>query len=224
MRFVLVHGVVHGGWAWDRTRRDLEALGHEVSTPDLPLTSLDADADVVRAVLDATGGSVTLVGHSYGGLVVSRAAAGRTDVERLVYVAAAMLEPDEVFFELASQYPTPLGSHIVFGDDGTFTVDPAGAIESFYAQCPPDTADASVARLRATAVACLTVAQQTSGWREFSSTYVLCRKDNAIAPELQRLMSSHADAVVEFDTDHSPFLSMPEELLTVLMNDGASDR
>ena len=64
MHFICVHGVLHGGWCWDQTAEALRALGHTVATPDLPLTSLEEDAQTVIDLLDAVDGPKALVGHS----------------------------------------------------------------------------------------------------------------------------------------------------------------
>ena len=95
-KFVLVHGLCHGGWCWEPTATDLAALGHDVTAVDLPLTGLDDDASVVTHTLDRLDGPVVLVGHSYGGLVISRVANGRDDVSHLVYIAALMIGADDV--------------------------------------------------------------------------------------------------------------------------------
>ncbi len=94
--FVLVHGLCHGGWCWHPTATELAALGHDVTAVDLPLTGLDDDASSVADALDGLDGPIVLVGHSYGGLVISRVAGGRSDVSHVVYVAALMIGSDDV--------------------------------------------------------------------------------------------------------------------------------
>jgi len=104
--FVLVHGAGHGAWCWERTERDLAARGHSSVAVDLPLTSLEEDAAAVSECLDSLDGQAILVGHSYGGLVISKAAGDRTDVEQLVYVAAVLVDADESILTLASGFPS----------------------------------------------------------------------------------------------------------------------
>jgi pimeloyl-ACP methyl ester carboxylesterase len=77
---MLVHGVAHGSWCWSRAKAGLVDRGHDVFAVDLSLSGLEDDAAVVRAALDDWGRDVVLVGWSYGGLVISRAAAWRDDV------------------------------------------------------------------------------------------------------------------------------------------------
>lgn len=216
MHFICVHGVGHGGWCWDRTAQDLRALGHTVATPDLPLTSLEDDAQTIVDALDDFEGPKVLIGHSYGGLVISKAADQRTDIERLFFVAAIMIEPDENFMDVSAPYPTKLNEALALHDDGTFTVVSEKAREIFYHKCPDDVATAGIARLRATSFGCLTVAAGVAAWRDIASTYIICRDDHAVSPQVQEIMARRAQHVVELDTDHSPFLSKPKEFLDIV--------
>ena len=217
--YVLVHGVAHGGWCWSEVEQRLVDRGHDVVAVDLPLTSLEDDAAEVRRVLDATSGPVVLVGHSYGGLVISRAAGDRTDVAHLVYVAAVMLDADDPPGDrFAQSPPTTLFQGDIFTEDGWLVVPPDLAVVAFFAECDPDTARAAAERLRPTAPACLAFNAGAEPWRTVPSTYVLCERDQAIHPDFQRWMSTRAGTVVTFDTDHSPFFSMPDELTDLLLS------
>ncbi|HJR26368.1 MAG TPA: alpha/beta fold hydrolase [Acidimicrobiales bacterium] len=215
--YVLVHGIVHGGWCWSPVQERLEQHGHDVVAVDLPLTSLDEDAAEVRRALDAASAPVVLVGHSYGGHVISMAAAGRTDVSHLVYVAAVMLDADDPPGDRFAQFPTStLLAGDIFTDDGRVIVPPELGVVAFYAECDPEVARAAAERLRPTSLLCLGPPAGAEPWRDVPSTYVLCERDQAIHPDLQRWMSTRAGTVVTFDTDHSPFYSMPDELTEVL--------
>lgn len=213
--FVLVHGMGHGGWCWDHTRSDLEGLGHRVEAPDLPLTSLADDAACVAALLAEVDGPRTLVGHSYGGLVISAAAVGQR-VDRLVYVAAAMLPATDNLLDRAAPYPAPLGTHIEMHADGTVTVPADAALECFYGSCDPAEARWAAGQLRPTAAGCLGTPTGHEPWHDTEATYVVCLRDLAIAPEFQQQMAEQAARVVTIDTDHSPFLSARSELLVAL--------
>jgi len=218
MHYICIHGVCHGGWCWDKTRNGLEALGHKVSTPDLPLTSLEDDANTVREILDASSEPCVLVGHSYGGSVISKAAAQRTDIVHLVFVAAIMIAKDEVFTEVAAPYQSDLGDNLVVSADNTFNVDKEGAISTFYHACDLEEASSAAARLRPTSFDCVTTPAGAEPWNSIPSTYVLCRQDKAISSKLQMLMSQRAANTVTIDTDHSPFYSAPSELHAVLIS------
>ncbi len=215
-RIILVHGICHGGWCWERVVPALVARGHSPVVVDLPLTGLEDDAAIVRKVLDASSEPAVLVGHSYGGLVISRAAEGRRDVAHLVYVAAVLLDRDDIFLTRAAEFPlSPLGAGAVM-TDGVITVPPGVAVEAFYAECPATDATAAAARLRPAAIACLAAPPEGEPWRRVPSTYVLCERDRAIVPEAQRWMSTRAGRVEVFDTDHSPFYSQVERLVELV--------
>jgi pimeloyl-ACP methyl ester carboxylesterase len=214
---MLVHGVAHGSWCWSRTEADLVDRGHDVFAVDLPLSGLDDDAAVVRGALDDWGQDAVLVGHSYAGLVISKAAAGRQDVQHLVYVAAMMVDGGDVYLERMSEFPAaPINSAVELTADGNLVVGPETAVECFYNECDRDEAAVAARRLRPTVAACLAVPTGAEPWISIPSTYVLCERDRAIHPDFQRWMSSRAGEVVTLDTDHSPFMSLPDQFADLL--------
>jgi pimeloyl-ACP methyl ester carboxylesterase len=218
MHYICVHGVCHGGWCWDDIRDALSAQGHEVTTPDLPLTSLADDAAHIIKLMDDLEGPFVLVGHSYGGAVISAAAADRQDVQHLFYVAAIMIEATDNFMELAQDAPSPLSEHLLITEDNIFTIDPEHAAACLYQCCDPQEAQAAVARLRKTSVTCTSTPIGATPWRDITSTYILCHQDRAILPALQKEMATRANHIVDIDTDHSPFYSAREELIDALLS------
>jgi pimeloyl-ACP methyl ester carboxylesterase len=216
--FVLVHGAGHGAWCWERTEQDLTSHGHTTVSVDLPLTSLDEDAATVGACLDSLEEPAILVGHSYGGLVISKAAGGRTDVEKLVYVAAVLVDRDESVRELVSSFPpTKLLEHMEYSPDGSMIFSPETALMCFYNETLPEVARAASQRMRPT----LAVGSASPGadpWRSVPTTYIVCERDQALAPDMQRVMAKRAGRVESIDTDHSPFVSRPEEFYEILLS------
>jgi len=216
--YLLVHGICHGAWCWDETRAQLEAAGHETVAVELPMTGADVDAACVSDALDAIDGPVILVGHSYGGLVISIAAAGRSDVSHLVYVAAVLVGADVVFMEDAMRFPqVPLVADATYTDDGRVLVGHDAAVAGFFNRCDPEDARRGAERLRPAALSCLTTPPGAQAWTEIAATYVVCEHDAAIHPEHQRAMSSNAATVHTLDTDHSPFYSARAELVSILL-------
>ncbi len=224
MNFILVHGLGHGGWCWERTKAELEARGHEVAAPDLPLTSLTDDADTVARLVEEHSPAV-LVGHSYGGLVISYAAARtRGTISHLVYLAAAMIAPEEDYFALMAEHGTPLSANLIENDGTWLTVSPDNAAQAFYNECDEQTTQAAVARLRPTSVNCHMVTEPIpTPWQHTNSLYIVCAKDGAMPPGAQRVLAEKAAKVAEIDTDHSPFLSANEELCDVLLGYAGAD-
>ena len=220
--FVLVHGVAHGAWCWERTVDALSARGHDVVAVDLPLTTLADDAAHVADVLDGGDGPFVLVGHSYGGLVISRAAVGRADVAHLVYVAAVLLDADDVYTERAADFPATAIARAIEVDGDSFTIPVDAAIDGFYNACDPADAAAAACRLRRTGLSCLSSAPGGEPWRDVASTYILCERDRAVPAELQRWMATRAGRVVVYDTDHSPFLSMSARFVDDLVGIAAT--
>ncbi|MCP5027817.1 MAG: alpha/beta hydrolase [Actinomycetia bacterium] len=220
---VLVHGAWHGGWCWDAVRAGLEERGIDVVADDLPFTSLVDDIDSVGATLDRLG-PVVLVGHSYGGMVITEAAAGRDDVGHLVYLCAFMPDAGENVRRLSSEFPTvALTAGMVLEDDGVFTVDPEVAPAAFYQDCSPADIQRALSLLRPMGRG-PGHGFRRAPWQDIPSTYAVCARDQAIHPEFQRRMAARATHTVEWDSDHSPFVSRPHDVVELLADivDGLS--
>jgi pimeloyl-ACP methyl ester carboxylesterase len=216
---VLVHGAFHDGWCWELVRSALDERGVPNQSLDLPFTGLAGDAEAVGKLLDAIDGPVVLMGHSYGGMVISRAASGRDDVEHLVYLCAVQVGED---VDLATAMTTSdeLMSSLVHGDDGAMSVDPTVAPAVFYHDCGDALTATAVSHLRGMGFGVVQEEDDPppAAGKRIESTYVVCTDDQTIAPESQRKMATNADHVVEWDTSHSPMLSRPE-LVAGLLTD-----
>jgi pimeloyl-ACP methyl ester carboxylesterase len=215
MDVVLVHGAWHGPWAWDGVVNALEDLGVEADPVELPFTGFDDDVAVARAAIEAAGADVVVCGHSYGGSVIS-AAARRLPVRHLVYLCAFMVDEDED--AMATWLSEPVALHGAIVDvDGRMGVDPEQAHECFYADADPTQSAEVISRLRTMPGAAGAVIDATApAWHDAPSTYVVCTRDQAIHPAVQRAMARHADRVVEWPADHSPFLSSPQRVAELL--------
>jgi pimeloyl-ACP methyl ester carboxylesterase len=218
---VLVHGAWHGSWTWERVVPLLEGRGLAVRTVDLPSIGaapdsgacLEGDAAAVRAVLDEVDGPVLLCGHSYGGMVISQAAAGHPAVARLVYLCAFMPEAGESLNGITGGPPP----WIVALDDGRMLSDLTKAPDTFYADCDSETCERAVARLRPMPVAPFEDPVHSPAWKELPSTYVVCTQDQAIPPELQQeVFAPRADEVLVLKKSHSPFFSAPTVVAELL--------
>jgi pimeloyl-ACP methyl ester carboxylesterase len=226
---VLVHGAWHGAWCYaplqaELDRRGVPSLaidlpGHGASP--LPLSDLHGDGQCVADALARIDSPVVLVGHSYGGAVIGEAATRHgSNVRHLVYLAAFALDEGEAVLPLAGSLPrvdNPLASAIRPSADGaTSTVEPSLARHCFYELCPPGTTEAAVPRLSPQPVATFTQPVTGAPWRSIPSTYVACRRDNAVPFAHQEVMATRCTSTVIFDTDHSPFASMPAETADLL--------
>jgi pimeloyl-ACP methyl ester carboxylesterase len=222
-----VHGAWHGAWAWDRVIPMLSSAGVEVVAIDLPghgddagsLGDLHGDATRVRDELDRMGQGVVLVGHSYGGVVITEVG-DHPAVDHLVYIAAFALEAHESCVDAArtaadgasmSHAGRPnLGDGLVAGPDGTISLDPLVAAQCLYNDCDESTVAWAVERLGPQRLITLQQTPAEIGWRTKPSTYVVCAHDRGVHPDLQRIMARRCGSVVEWPTDHSPFLCRPD--------------
>ncbi|HUB39962.1 MAG TPA: alpha/beta fold hydrolase [Streptosporangiaceae bacterium] len=220
---VLVHGAWHGPWCWDGVVAELRRLGLQATAVDLPFGGLDADAAAVRAAINTAGPGCVVVGHSYGGIVISEAAAGLPAVTRLIYLAAFLTEPDADTTALISE---KLAGSIVVDERG-ITVDPAAAAEVFYGDADPDTAAAMAVRLRPMPMSAIEPSgtdpsgdepaeARPPAWLTVPATYVVCTNDQAIPVEAQREMATRAEKVVEWPTSHTPFVTRPAEVAELI--------
>lgn len=212
---VLTHGAFHGGWCFEPLVRELDSRGSRAVVLDLPLTDLNADAAAVTAVLDNIEGPVLLLGHSYGGSVIT-VAGNHPSVEHLVYLAA--LGPDEG--EQASGGPVAIGDEFMsamrVGDDGVMFIDPDLAARVFYPDIDAVEAARWVGQLRPGNTGGASIVARAA-WRTVASTYVVCCDDPIILPDAQRAIAARIGAnVVEIEGDHSPMVARPAELADIL--------
>ncbi|MCB0984099.1 MAG: alpha/beta hydrolase [Ilumatobacter sp.] len=219
---VLVHGAWHGAWCYAALQAELDRRGVPSLAVDLPghgaslapLTDLHGDARCVVDTLAVLGErgveSPVLVGHSYGGAVITQAAAWFPAVAHLVYLAAFALDDGESVMGALRAFPrhdVALSAAMRPLDDGTSVLDPAAAAAALYGTCPPEVIPASLARISPQPMATMLQAVEGSPRATIPSTYVLCTEDQAVHPEHQRIMAARCGRTVELVTDHSPFLS-----------------
>jgi|HubBroStandDraft_4_1064222.scaffolds.fasta_scaffold168518_2 pimeloyl-ACP methyl ester carboxylesterase len=222
MTLVLVHGAWHGGWCWQRLTPHLERLGVFVRVVELPsvgaparsAVDLSRDAATVRSVIDSAPAPLVLCGHSYGGMVISQAAAGARSVARLVYLCAFMPAEGQSLVDIGEGELAPW---IVRLGDGRTLPDLSRASELFFGDCDAATQTWAVEQLRPQPPAPFEEPVPVPAWRSIPSTYIVCTQDRAFPPELQReVFAARASEVAELECSHSPFLSQPARLAELL--------
>ena len=224
---LLVHGSWHGPWCGERLIPELSSLGLRSATVALPSCGTDPaalgtvadDAAAVEAAVADIVGDVVVVGHSYGGVVITEA---RFDsrVRHLVYLGAFMPDTGQSLFDL---FPPGLTAPFILEHaDGSTSVDPAMAIESFYADCDAVTAHSAVSRLRLHKSVNNVTPVTRASWRDKPSTYVVLTNDHAWPEAAQRRLAAQVTGQRELPTSHSPFLSRPAEVAVLLRDVVAS--
>ena len=220
--FLLVHGSWHGPWCFELLEAELARRGAVAKSVSLPSVGCDTerlgtfgdDARVVTAAAASMPGPVVVVGHSYGGAVVSEATFG-PNVKRLVFLGAFM--PDTGRGYVSYLPPGPLPPYVELREDGTFAVPHEQATPFFYADCPPDIAAAATMRLCPQSQQVMAETITDAAWRSHPSTYVVLTDDRVLPPDLQRMFAAQAGEIRELESSHSPFLSKPAELAELLI-------
>jgi pimeloyl-ACP methyl ester carboxylesterase len=231
-----VHGAWHGAWCWAALQAELDRRGVPSYAIDLPghgaspLTPSDlyGDAAYVATAIDQiterNAADIVLVGHSYGGAVISQATATTSAVAHLahlVYLTAFCLDDGEAVLPKAQSMPlvhTELGSGAmqILPDGSGSMILAERASRAFYGCCAAGPAAASAARLCVQPLATFTQPVTVTPWKTIPSTYVRCLRDEAIHISHQDLMAVHCSATATIDTDHSPFLSAVAETADIL--------
>ena len=210
---VLVHGLWHGAWSWDGVRADLRRHGVDSVAVDLPMTDLATDVEAVREALDRFGRRAVLVGHSYGGAVVT-AAGLHPLVRELVYVAAFQLDDGESISRTRAGQGLPdtrLADALRMDDTtGAVRLDPVLGAELLYGDAPAEATGAAMASLRPVSRMLFRGVPDGIAWRTVPSTYVVCADDRVVHPELQRAMARRATRTVEWPGGHSPAATRPD--------------
>ncbi|TXI07061.1 MAG: alpha/beta hydrolase [Rhizobium sp.] len=213
---VIVHGALADGSGWRKTADILEKDGFNVTVVQEPITSLADDVAATNRVLDLQNGPSLLVGHSYGGMVITEAG-NRPDVAGLVYVAAFQPDKGESLISLASSKPA--GSmNIRETKDGQYLyLDPATFAADFAGDLPKDEA-AFLAKSQVFASkAAFTAKVGDPAWRAKKSWAVVATNDRSINPELERDMAKRAGSdVTEIKGSHAVFASQPEKVAAVI--------
>jgi pimeloyl-ACP methyl ester carboxylesterase len=198
---VLVHGAFAESASWNGVVEQLQARSIEVVAAANPLRSLAGDAAYVRDVIAGVGGPVVLVGHSYGGMVITEAAAGNESVTGLVYVCAFAPDNGESALQLSGKFPgstlgEALAAYPVSSGGNEFAIRPDAFHHQFAADVPADQAALMAATQRPVTEAALTegLPTTTPAWTTLPSWFVFSDQDLNIPVTLHRFMANRADA------------------------------
>jgi pimeloyl-ACP methyl ester carboxylesterase len=236
---VLVHGAFADGSSWDGVIERLQRQGYTVEAPAIALRGVGVDSAYLASVVNQIDGPVLLVGHSYGGALISNAATEVENVVGLVFVAAFAPDTDEVLGEVAAEskdsilmaaqvqrmYPT--------GKDGEtapeISIDPAKLREGFAADLPEERTAVMAATQRPVAAAAFGDRSGPPAWKSLPSWAVVATADKAAGTDVVRSMARRAGAeITEIESSHVVMISQPQAVTDVILKAArgvaASDR
>jgi len=211
---VLVHGAFADGSGWKAVADILERRGYAVRIVQEPETSFAADVAATRRVLDKAGPSV-LVGHSYGGSIITEAGMHR-DVKALVYVAAFQPDVGESVGALADKLP-PAAKSVRPVGDGFLAVDPEAFPNDFAADVPKPVARFMAVSQVPIAGEAFAAKITVAAWKEKPSYAIVAKQDRMLNPDLERFMAKRAKSeTIELPGSHAIFLSHAAEVAALI--------
>jgi pimeloyl-ACP methyl ester carboxylesterase len=207
---VLVHGAFADGSGWRAVAKILKADGYRVSVVQHPETSYADDQKYTKAAIDAMDGPVVLVGHSYGGSVITEAG-NHPKVAALVYIAAFALDAGESCASI--EQALPQASKAFKSDsNGLWWIDQAHFVADFAADIPRDEAEFMAISQVPISTDAFTHKVTSPAWKTKPTWYMVATADRSINPDQERMMAKRAKAkTVEVDSSHVAYMSHPKE-------------
>ena len=222
---VLVHGAFADATGWQLLIPILQEDGYKVVAVQNAMASLAGDVETTKRLIDAQSGPMVVVGHSYGGAVITGAAAGNANVKALVYLAAFAPEPGEPVAAFLEKYPVDLGTATVKDAAGYLTVDVAKFRAVFAADLPKRETDVMAVAQKPINGATFGQSVSAAAWKTIPSWYVVTQQDHAINPELERFYAKRIKArTTEIASSHVVFISHPREVAKVIVEAAESSK
>ncbi|MFF3930273.1 alpha/beta fold hydrolase [Streptomyces hirsutus] len=222
---VLVHGAFADASNWNGVVERLERRGYTVIAPANPLRGLYNDSAYIASVLDSIKGPIVLVGHSYGGALISSAAAGNPRVKSLVYVSALMPDVGESGMSLAARFPSELDTatkSVPYRADGISGTDlylkPDRLRQVFAADLPESTTRVLAVTQRPAATTAFSEKAKVAAWKHIPSWFLVAKQDKTINPDQERFQAKRAGShTVEINSSHVAMISHPEAVTDLVL-------
>jgi pimeloyl-ACP methyl ester carboxylesterase len=216
---VLVHGAFADAAGWSGIIDRLQKRGYNVVAVENTLTGLPQDVATTKRLVDAQPGNVVLVGHSYGGAVISGASAGDPKVKALVYVAAFAPDANEPIKAIGAKFPPPpLNAALKPDAAGFLTVDTAKVHDVFAADLPRSQTRIVAATQKPLIAAAFDQSNPGAGWKTIPSWFIVAKNDKSINPDVERFYAKRAKSTTtEVESSHVVFLSHPDTVVGVIV-------
>src|SRR5258708_1785217 len=207
---VLVHGAFADGSGWETVANILKNDGYKVSVAQPPETSYAEDVKYTKAAIEAMDGPVVLVGHSYGGSIITEAG-NHPNVAALVYIAAFALDDGESCASIEQGLP-PTSKAFKSDSNGLLWIDEAHFGTDFAADIPRDEAEFMAIAQVPISTDSFTHQVKNPAWKHKPTGYMVATADRSINPEQERMMAKRAKAkTVEVNASHVAYMSHPKE-------------
>jgi pimeloyl-ACP methyl ester carboxylesterase len=215
---VLIHGTAVDGSSWSKIIPILQNAGHKVIAAQLPLHSLADDVNTVKRAISLVGGPVILVGHSYGGFVISNAAYNNSNVTGLVYLSAFAPNEGQSLGDFIEPAKLPKGL-LQFDNGGFVYINP----EMFHQVIAQDIDPAEVKVLAAAQKpynqSILTEKSGPPAWEQIPSWYGVSENDRIVPPDAQRMFAEQINAtILPVNSSHASYISHPNEIADFILN------
>ncbi len=211
---VLIHGAWADGSCWSGVIERLQSRGYNVTAPQFPESSLEADVARLRQVLDRQDGPVIVAGHSYGGQIITALGDNAPNVVGLVYIAAFGLDEGESIGALLSQGPpSPVLEHLYIDSRGFAWMPEDDFVKHFATDVDPVRARVMHAVQQPLAVSTLQDMMGVPAWRSHPSWYLVATDDQVIPPDAVRQFAARMGATtIEVKSSHVTMVSHPDEV------------
>jgi pimeloyl-ACP methyl ester carboxylesterase len=215
---VLVHGLWADGSSWSKVIPILENAGHKVIAVQLPLHSLPDDVATTKRAIDLIGGPVILVGHSYGGAVITNAAYNNPNVKGLVYVAAFAPQEGQSLGNFVDPAKLPKG-FLIIDNGGDAYLNPKLFTQSFAQDVDPTQANVMAATQKPFSQSILTEKSGPPAWKQLPTWYQVSENDRMIPPAVEHMFAKQMNATtISLPSSHASLVSHSNEIAQLILN------
>jgi pimeloyl-ACP methyl ester carboxylesterase len=215
---VLVHGAWADGSSWSKVIPTLKNAGHRVIAVQLPLHSLADDVATVNRAVELVGGPTILVGHSYGGFVITNAGSNNTNVTGLVYVAAFAPDEGQSISNFVDPAMLPPG-FFIFDSGGFGYINPEIFHEAFVQDVNTTEADVMATTQKPAHQSLLAEPSGPPAWKQLPTWYQVSESDHIIPPDAQRQFAQQMNATtISVNASHASLVSHPDEIAQLILD------